>query len=93
MTGWKYWAIATALLVLVAASFGAGLAQDVPRMGINELKARLGDPNTVIIDVRRTGDWSGSEDMVAGAVREDPFNADSWAKDYSKEKTIVLYCG
>lgn len=93
MTRRKYPTIATVLLALalVAAPFAAGLAQDVPRMGINELKARLGDRNTAIIDVRRTGDWSGSEEMIAGAVREDPFKVDTWAKEYSKDKTIVLY--
>lgn len=75
-------------------AFGVTLAtaKDVPRMPVDELKALLGTPDVVIIDVRINGDWNGSTEKILGAVREDPRDVRSWAKKYSKEKTLVLYC-
>ena len=75
-------------------AFGVTLAtaKDVPRMTVDELKALLGNPDVVIIDVRINGDWNGGSEKIMGAVREDPRDVKSWAKKYSKEKTLVLYC-
>ncbi len=70
----------------------AGASADAPRMSKEELKSRLGDKNIVIIDVRTGNDWEKSDSKIRGAVREDPQDAASWAKKYTKEKTIVLYC-
>ena len=33
-----------------------------------------------------------SVDQIKGAVREDPRDVESWAHEYSKDKTYVLYC-
>jgi len=65
---------------------------DVPRMTIEQLKAKLGDPNVAIIDVRSVHDWDESGYMIKGAVREDSRQLDSWIKKYPQDKTIVLYC-
>ncbi len=65
---------------------------DAPRMSKEELKGRLGDKDIVVIDVRTGYDWEKSDSKIRGAVREDPEDAGSWAKKYTKEKTIVLYC-
>lgn len=84
-------------LLMVALFFNSLLAfavasADAPRMSKEELKSRLGDKDIVVIDVRIGYDWEKSDSKIRGAVREDPQDAASWAKKYTKEKTIVLYC-
>jgi hypothetical protein len=65
---------------------------DVPRMTKEDLRAILGNPNLVIIDVRYGKDWTDSDLKIKGAVREDPGAIDSWANKYPKDKTLVFYC-
>lgn len=69
-----------------------GLAKDVPRITREELKAMLGDPNVVILDVRASRDWNRTDRRIKGAVRENPRLFESWADKYAKDKTLVLYC-
>jgi rhodanese-related sulfurtransferase len=57
-----------------------------------ELRAMLGNPNLVVIDVRYGRDWTDSDLKIKGAVREDPGAIDSWANKYPKDKTLVFYC-
>jgi predicted sulfurtransferase len=84
------------ILGLIVATMGlfsiAAMADEAPRMTTEKLKAILGDPDLVILDVRRHGDWESSRRKIAGAVREDPGEFESWANTYSKDKTLVLYC-
>jgi len=68
------------------------LAQDVKAMSTEELKAMLGDPGVVILDVRSNADWKLSKVKIKGALREDPEKADTWISKYPKDKTLVLYC-
>ena len=70
----------------------AKTAKEVQRMTTEELKARLGDADLMVIDVRTEGDWKESDQKIAGAVREDPAVLDTWAGKYPMEKTLVLYC-
>jgi len=65
---------------------------DAPRMTKDELKARLDNPDLVIIDVRYGKDWTDSDLKIRGAIREDPEAFDSWANKYPKDKTLVFYC-
>ena len=65
---------------------------DVPRMTKDELKAILGNPDLVMLDVRYKKDWKDSDSKIQGAVREDPDSVKSWAGKYTKDKTLVLYC-
>ena len=65
---------------------------EAPRMTKDTLRARLGDPNLFIIDVRYGKDWTESDLKIKGAVREDPEAFDSWANKYPKDKTLVFYC-
>jgi len=65
---------------------------DAPRMTKDELKARLGNPDSLIIDVRYGNDWTDSDLKIKGAIREDPKAFDSWANKYPKDKTLVFYC-
>ena len=67
------------------------VALEIPKISKEELKSMLGNPEVVVIDVRTLWDRKMSLKQIKGAVREDPGNVKSWAKKYSKEKTIVLY--
>jgi hypothetical protein len=81
------------LAVFLFACAGASTSgADAPRMNKDELKALLGKPDVVVIDVRAGGDWASSDEKIAGAVREDPTDVGSWAGKYPKDKTLVLYC-
>jgi rhodanese-like protein len=65
---------------------------DAPRMTKDELKARLGNPDLLVIDVRYGKDWTDSDLKIKGAIREDPKAFDSWASKYPKDKILVFYC-
>ena len=82
------------MLLIVACFFHTALlaADDVPKMTKEELKAQLGNPDVVIIDVRVPQAWNASRDKIKGAVREDPMEIDSWIGKYPKDKTYVFYC-
>ena len=64
----------------------------VPRITIDELKAHLDDASVGIIDVRAAADWDESSIKIKGAVRQVYADAEKWAPQYDKDKTIVLYC-
>lgn len=70
----------------------SAMSDDVPRMMKDELKALLGNPDLVILDVRASSDWTVSDLKIKGALREEPYDIESWANKYSKAKTLVLYC-
>lgn len=80
------------ILVGLLASCGSSSHSQVPRADKEKVKGWLDDPAVMIIDVRASGDWEGSDKKVKGAVRQDPNKADAWAKDLPKDKKIVLYC-
>jgi rhodanese-related sulfurtransferase len=61
-------------------------------MTIEELKGMLGNPDLVIVDVRRDGDWKSSKVKIKGAVREDQEKVEAWMSKYAKDKTLVFYC-
>lgn len=85
--------LALGLVLALSGLFAnATIAGQVPRMTKEQLKALLGDPHVVILDVRTQGDWAASEEKITGAIRENPDGFESWADEYSKEKTLVLYC-
>ena len=81
-------------LIFLLLHMGAGiiLANEVPRIGKEDLRAMLDNPDLIIVDVRTTGSWEKSKVKIQGAMREDPNDAKSWAEKYSKDKTLVLYC-
>ena len=67
-------------------------AAEIPRMTKEELKAKLGTSDLLIVDIRVGTDWKASEMKIKGAVRGDPQNIETWAKKYPKDTTFVLYC-
>jgi hypothetical protein len=70
----------------------SAMSADVPRMTKDELKALLGNPDLIILDVRHGSDWTSSDLKIKGALREEPNDIESWANKYSKDKILVLYC-
>ncbi len=79
-------------LVIVSMPTPFAAADEVPRMTKEELKPLLDNSDVVILDVRWSKDWKGSERKIKGAIREDPKRFKSWAQKYPQDKTIVLYC-
>ena len=85
--------VLVAVFVIMAITMGqTATAAEIPRMTKEELKAKLGTPNLVIVDIRVGTDWKASEMKIKGAVRGDPQNIVSLAKQYPKDTTLVLYC-
>jgi len=68
------------------------LSAAAPKITKDELDSLLGNPDLIILDVRRNGHWRSSDLKVKGAIRENPNEIEGWADKYSKDKTIVLYC-
>ena len=62
------------------------------RITKEELKRRMDDATTVIIDVRGGRDWRESDRKISRAVREEPDNVSAWESRYPKATPLVLYC-
>jgi rhodanese-related sulfurtransferase len=67
-------------------------ANDVPRITKQELKAKLGSPDLVLLDVRTRSDWEKSEEKITGALRVDPETVGAWIGTLPEDREIVLYC-
>jgi len=78
------------VLFIVSATLNAG--GEALRISKEEVKAKLGNPNFIVLDVRTGGDWNESEEKIVGAVRVNPEKITEWSKTLAKEKEIVLYC-
>jgi hypothetical protein len=66
--------------------------KNVPRVSKDYLKAKLGSPDLVLLDVRAQIDWEKSNEKITGAARMDPKTVDTWSETLQKDKEIVLYC-
>ena len=66
---------------------------DVVRITAEDLNAKLGDPDVIVLDVRPAGQWERSDQKIAGAVREDHLDVEGWAGKYPHDKILILYCG
>jgi hypothetical protein len=71
---------------------GFAIADTIPLMTKEELKARLGDKDVSILDVRAGRDWTYSEFKIMGAIRVEPAGNSQWADKFDKDKSYVLYC-
>jgi len=63
---------------------------EIPRMSREEALARMDDPDTRIIDVRK--EQPEAERKIKDAVLENYANVETWGRVYPKEETLVLYC-
>jgi hypothetical protein len=84
--------ILVSLTLLAACSLNA-VSGSAPRITKEELKSMLGNAKLVIVDVRRSKDWSSSEYKIKGAVRADPDpkKIESSVSSYGKDRTFVVY--
>ncbi len=79
-------------LAVVGCLQEVSMEQKVPRMTVQELRAMLGQPDLVVLDVRIKDEWEKSDSKIKGAVRENPEVAiRSWAENYPRNKTLVFY--
>lgn len=85
--GWL-WGLLLCSLVLLPFQSHAKVAV----MSTDELRAKLGSPDVVIVDVRQGKDWKASETKIKGAVRVETEAIETLATTYAKDKTLVLYC-
>ena len=81
------------LLIGLQGYFQGLFAQDrTPRVTKEELRAMMGRPETVIIDVRTGLAWKMSNRKIKGAVREDAEDPRPWVGKYSKDRVFIFYC-
>jgi hypothetical protein len=69
----------------------ASSSGNIPFISIAELKAKLGEPSVVILDVRIPKHIAASRFKVKGAVWVNPKEIDQWVQSFSKDATYVLY--
>jgi len=63
---------------------------EIPRISKEELRDRLQDPATSVIDVRQ--ERNEAHLKIPGAVLRDPDRVESWAGEFGKNRRLVLYC-
>jgi len=87
------------MVLIIALSLSIGCvsattatSKDVPLVTKSDLKSIMGNPDVIILDVRPEQQWKASELKIRGAVHENPTKVESWAKNYSKDKTLIFYC-
>lgn len=66
---------------------------DVPRITVQELKAKIdkGD-DLVIVDVRTGNDYEASKIKIKGAVRISIVQIEERYRELPKDKQIITYC-
>jgi hypothetical protein len=84
----KKWVLLAALGILIVfiGCTTVQRTQDVPRIPKDQLKAKLGSPDMVLIDVRTESDWQKSDEKITGAIRMDPETVDVWASTLPKTR-------
>jgi len=86
-------------LMLLSLIFGhmplphATETKGISKISVDEVKQLLGQPDTIIIDVRTPRNWWRSGKKIMTAIREDPSKVDQWLQKYTKDQTLIFYCG
>lgn len=89
-TGKMFCSLLTLILFLVLIPQISEAA--VSKIAVDKLNSIMGTADVVILDVRKSSDWEKAEQVIQGAVREDPGKTDEWMNNYPKDKKYVLYC-
>jgi len=84
------WSMVLLIMILVVGCTGP---KDVPLITKEELQAKLGSPNLIVLDVRSIVDWNLAKNKIVGARRVDLDQVEAWAEELPKGQEIVLYCG
>ena len=83
-----------ALVLFMAATLAApaiAATAGAPRITKEEAKALLGAPKVVFIDGRISAAWDRSTRKIPGAVRADTWDLETWAADFDKDTTFIVY--
>ena len=60
----------------------------------SELYSRLGTASApVLVDVRRAGDLSSSDQLIVGAFHRPADDVEQWLRDLPADRPVVVYCG
>jgi len=92
----KLLAFLTLIFLVIGLFTTFAISADVPRMTKDELKAMLGNPDLLILDIRPGRDYMFSDSKIKGADR--PYGmtmghiTPSQFPSKDKDKTIVFYC-
>lgn len=87
-----YGLLAVAVFLAAAqSSWVKAATADVPRITKEEAKALLGTPKVVFIDGRISSAWERSTVKIPGAVRADAWDLETWAADYDRGTTFIVY--
>jgi rhodanese-related sulfurtransferase len=89
---WYFLVIAIALSWISLISAPASDTTKVPRISKEKVKAMLGKPNVIVVDVRVKPDWEKSGHKIKGAIREDPKTVEKWYSRFPKNKALIFYC-
>ena len=80
------------LMFLVSPAFALG-PQDIARITVQELKARLDNgEDIVVVDVRSGSSYDSSGVKIRGAVRISPYELEQRASELPPGKELALYC-
>jgi len=90
----KSFALLSLIFVAVGSLTTVAISGDVPRMTKDELKAMLGNPGLVMLDVRLGRDFIFSDLKIMGADRPLDMGHVTPAQfpENTKDKTLVFYC-
>ncbi|MFH0957424.1 MAG: rhodanese-related (seleno)protein [Pseudomonadota bacterium] len=90
----KLFALLSPIFVAVGLFTTGAISGDVSRMTKDELKAMLGNPGLLILDVRLGRDFIFSDLKIKGADRPLDMSHVTPAQfpENTKDKTIVFYC-
>ena len=88
------YAISLLLMLLIlghAPWLNASDTTRVTRISADQVRQLLGQPDTVIIDVRKPRNWWRSGKKILTAVRENPSTVDQWASKYTRNQSLIFY--
>jgi rhodanese-related sulfurtransferase len=86
--------ILTLLLFSAAGTIAAVTDEDddIAKITKEELQKIIDQPGVTLIDVRYEKNWKKSDMKIKGALREHPNELGTWARKYSKDHKLILYC-
>lgn len=77
----------------VAGLFREDAGTEVPRIGVEELAARLAGPNPpIVLDVRSHSAALQDQARIPGSVRVEPDRVADWGAGQPRDRGVVTYC-
>ena len=84
--------LASVLVIMIINPVASAATDTAPLMEPEQLKAKLDQPDLVILDVRIVSDGRKSDLKISGASRVDPHDVSSWSDKFPKDALVVVYC-